>query len=55
MRELVAQMAAIADAAKQYVSQPESAILDLDRCVAACLRGSEMPTANARMRIMTIR
>ena len=46
VRELVAQMAAIADAAKQYVSQPESAILDLDRCVAACLRGSEMPTAN---------
>jgi aspartate-semialdehyde dehydrogenase len=46
MRELVAQMVAIADAAKRYVSQPESAILDLDRCVAACLRGSELLTAN---------
>jgi aspartate-semialdehyde dehydrogenase len=35
MRELVAQMATIGQAA----------ILDLDRCVSACLRGREIPTA----------
>jgi len=46
MRELMAQMAAISAAAKEYVAQPESAILDLDRCVASFLRGNEIPTAN---------
>jgi aspartate-semialdehyde dehydrogenase len=46
MRELVAQMAAISAVAGEYVRQPESAILDLDRCVAASLRSVDMPTAS---------
>jgi aspartate-semialdehyde dehydrogenase len=45
MRELVAQMVAISGAARELVAQPESAILDLDRCVAGFLRGAEIPTA----------
>jgi len=46
MRELIAQMAAIGAAAKAQLDRPESAILDLDRCVASFLRGDAVPTAN---------
>ncbi len=43
MRELVAQMAAIGAAAQEQLARPESAILDLDRQVAALLRSSGVP------------
>jgi aspartate-semialdehyde dehydrogenase len=45
VRELVAQTAVVGEAAQPYLAQPDSAILDLDRCVAACLRSPELPTA----------
>ncbi|MDF1780626.1 MAG: aspartate-semialdehyde dehydrogenase [Alcanivoracaceae bacterium] len=46
MRELIAQMGKInADVAHQ-LKDPASAILDIDRQVAATMRSDEMPTAN---------
>ena len=44
MRELVAQMAAIGQAAQAELARPESAILDLDRRVSSFLRSAELPT-----------
>ena len=43
MRELVAQMATIGDNAKALVSDPASAILDVDRNVTDTLRSSLLP------------
>jgi aspartate-semialdehyde dehydrogenase len=40
MRELVAQMGAVRDAAGRLLDDPASSILDLDRAVAAALRKS---------------
>ena len=46
MRELIAQMGKIhADAADQ-LANPASAILDIDRQVAATMRSADLPTAN---------
>src|SRR5690554_7241298 len=46
MRELIAQMGKIhADVAAQ-LADPASAILDIDRQVAATMRGDDLPTAN---------
>jgi aspartate-semialdehyde dehydrogenase len=45
MRELIAQMAAIGSAAREQLARPESAILDLDRSVAALLRSDGVPSA----------
>jgi aspartate-semialdehyde dehydrogenase len=45
MRELIAQMAAIGSAAREQLARPESAILDLDRLVAALLRSDGVPAA----------
>ncbi len=42
-RELVAQMAGLSAAARGHLEDPESAILDLDRTVAAYLRGADIP------------
>jgi aspartate-semialdehyde dehydrogenase len=46
MRELVEQMARIADDAKRLLQDPASAILDIDRAVTESLRGAGMPKAN---------
>ena len=46
MRELVAQMRHVADAARPLLDDPASAILDLDRRVLAALQDPDHPTAN---------
>jgi aspartate-semialdehyde dehydrogenase len=46
MRELVAQMAHIGDEAAALLSDPASAILDVDRAVTDTLRSREMPKDN---------
>ena len=43
MRELVSQMAALGDSAKALMSDPASAILDLDRNVTETLRSASFP------------
>ena len=45
MRELVAQMGAVHGAAAALLSDPSSAILDIDRAVTDCLRGDTLPKA----------
>ena len=44
MRELVAQMQTVGEAAKALLADPATAILEIDRCVTASLRDSSMPT-----------
>jgi len=44
MRELVAQMAAIGQVAGDILHRPESAVADLDRRVAECMRSDRFPT-----------
>lgn len=46
MRELIRQMGAINDGASALLDNPASAILEIDRNVAATLRGSEFPVDN---------
>src|SRR5688500_13394798 len=46
MRDLVAQMGHLHRSAGELLSDPQSAILDVDRAVAGALRAPEMPTAN---------
>jgi len=46
MRELVSQMKAIGDSADSLLSDPASAILDLDRRVTETLREASFPTEN---------
>jgi aspartate-semialdehyde dehydrogenase len=46
MRDLVAQMAAIAGRAKPLLDDPASAILDIDRAVTEAVRSSNFPKAN---------
>jgi aspartate-semialdehyde dehydrogenase len=46
MRELVEQMARIADDARRLLQDPASAILDIDRAVTDSIRGAGMPKAN---------
>jgi aspartate-semialdehyde dehydrogenase len=46
MRELVAQMAKVGDAAKALLADPASSILDLDRAVTDAVRGPAMPKDN---------
>jgi len=48
MRELLAQMGALHDAVKAELADPASAILDIDRKVAATMRASNFPTKNFR-------
>lgn len=44
MRELIAQMGAIEGSVAHLLSDPASAILDIDRRVAETMRGSDFPT-----------
>lgn len=44
MRELISQMGAIEAAVKPELENPASAILDIDRKVADCMRGDTLPT-----------
>ena len=46
MRELIAQMAGIAEAAGPLLADPAAGILDLDRQVIATMRDEKFPTAN---------
>ncbi len=48
MRELLTQMGMLYEAVKNDLADPASAILDIDRKIAATLRSSEFPTANFR-------
>lgn len=48
MRELLQQMGALHDAVKTELAEPASAILDIDRKVAATLRSADFPTRNFR-------
>lgn len=48
MRELLQQMGALHDAVKAELADPASAILDIDRKVAAALRDPRLPTKNFR-------
>ena len=48
MRELLSQMGALHAAVKDDLANPSSAILDIDRKVAAALRGPGFPTQNFR-------
>ena len=48
MRELLAQMGALHDAVKAELADPASAILEIDRKVAATMRSAEFPTKNFR-------
>ena len=48
MRELLSQMGALHDAVKDDLANPASAILDIDRKVAATLRDASFPTKNFR-------
>jgi aspartate-semialdehyde dehydrogenase len=43
MRELVAQMSAVAGSARPLLDDPASAILDIDRAVTASVRSRELP------------
>ncbi|MEI6126528.1 MAG: aspartate-semialdehyde dehydrogenase, partial [Pseudomonadota bacterium] len=42
----IEQMSVISSSAGDLLDSPASAILDLDRCVSACLRGSDFPATN---------
>ncbi len=46
MRELISQMGAIHDRSAALLADPASAILDIDRQVAATLRGGDFPVDN---------
>lgn len=46
MRELIKQMGAVNQAVSESLSDPASAILDIDRGVASALRSDAMPTAH---------
>jgi aspartate-semialdehyde dehydrogenase len=46
MRELLAQMGHLHGVARTNLANPASAILDIDRDVAAAMRGSDLPTDN---------
>lgn len=46
MRELIEQMGVIHASVKDLLADPASAILEIDRKVAATIRSSDMPTAN---------
>ncbi len=48
MRELLSQMGALHDAVKADLANPSSAILDIDRKVAATMRDAAFPTKNFR-------
>ena len=48
MRELLLQMGVLHDAVKHELSDPASAILEIDRKVASVLRSQEIPTKNFR-------
>ncbi len=48
MRELLSQMGALHDAVKADLANPSSAILDIDRKVAATMRDAAFPTRNFR-------
>ncbi|MBX9960321.1 MAG: aspartate-semialdehyde dehydrogenase [Burkholderiaceae bacterium] len=48
MRELLSQMGALHDAVKAELADPASAILDIDRKVAATMRDASFPTKNFR-------
>ncbi|MBJ7304875.1 MAG: aspartate-semialdehyde dehydrogenase, partial [Gemmataceae bacterium] len=48
MRELLLQMGALHDAVKHELSDPASAILEIDRKVASVLRSAQIPTKNFR-------
>lgn len=48
MRELLSQMGALHDAVKAELADPASAILDIDRKVAATMRYASFPTKNFR-------
>jgi len=48
MRELLSQMGALHAAVKDDLANPSSAILDIDRKVAATMRSAEFPTQNFR-------
>ncbi|MCA3238639.1 MAG: aspartate-semialdehyde dehydrogenase [Curvibacter sp.] len=48
MRELLSEMGALHDAVKAELADPASAILDIDRKVAATMRDSSFPTKNFR-------
>ncbi len=48
MRELLHQMGALHDAVKELLADPASAILEIDRQVAATMRSPAFPTANFR-------
>ena len=48
MRELLSQMGALHDAVKTELDNPSSAILDIDRKVAATMRDASFPTKNFR-------
>src|SRR5688500_11264525 len=46
MRDLVAQMAAVGDSARSLMSDPASAILDIDRAVSDSIRSRGLPREN---------
>ncbi|WP_019529872.1 aspartate-semialdehyde dehydrogenase [Dasania marina] len=46
MRELISQMGAIEAGVAEQLADPASAILEIDRKVAATMRGADFPTAN---------
>jgi aspartate-semialdehyde dehydrogenase len=46
MRDLVAQMAVVGDSARSLMSDPASAILDIDRAVSDSIRSRELPSEN---------
>ncbi|MCU0962152.1 MAG: aspartate-semialdehyde dehydrogenase, partial [Pirellulaceae bacterium] len=46
MRELIEQMAVIAQGAGEHLREPALAILDLDRQVTSTIRSAELPTEN---------
>jgi aspartate-semialdehyde dehydrogenase len=46
MRELISQMGRVHGAVQTELADPASAILDIDRQVAACLRADDFPTDN---------
>ena len=48
MRELLLQMGALHDAVRSELADPASAILEIDRKVAACMRSPSFPTTHFR-------
>jgi len=46
MRELIQQMNVIGSSVADLIDKPESAILELDRRVASCVRANDFPVAN---------